>query len=267
MAITVRQAVDAGISSIEHIDYAVKAGARDEAAIVADFAAKRIDRATASRRLQADFDPATAMAAYRHFAAKGVFVTPTLNGGRILAYLDEDNHANDPYLAYIGPGLRKTYDWRVERAAKATPEQVAARHAAFRRDAAVLPMLQRAGVTIMAGTDAGFLNSFNYPGIGLHDELSLYVREGMTPAQALVSATVAGPKWFGKAGRYGSVATGKAADLLLLDRNPLQDIAATRAIRAVVLRGTVYDRAALDVMLGAARDKVAAWNAEAAAAK
>ena len=39
-----------------------------------------------------------------------------------------------------------------------------------------MPMLQRAGVTILAGTDAGFLNSFNYPGIGLHDELALLVK-------------------------------------------------------------------------------------------
>jgi len=68
MALTVRQALDAGISSIEHIDYAFKAGAKDEAAIVADFAAGRIARAEAERRLDADFDEATAMNAYRDLA-------------------------------------------------------------------------------------------------------------------------------------------------------------------------------------------------------
>lgn len=264
MALTVRQAVDAGISSIEHLDYAFKAGVKDEAAIAADFAAGRIDRAEANRRLDAGFDRTTAMAAYRHLAEKGVFVTPTLNGGRILAHLDQDDHRDDDYLAYIGPGLRATYAWRVERAAKADAAAIAARHAHFEREAAVLPMLQAAGVTIMAGTDAGFLNSFNYPGIGLHDELALFVEKGLTPAQALVSATRAGPAWFGKLDRYGSIDRGKAADLVLLDRNPLEDIAATRAIHAVILRGTVHDRAALDRMLAETRAKVAAWNAKAA---
>lgn len=264
MALTVGQAVDAGISSIEHLDYAFKAGVKDEAAIAADFAAGRIDRAEANRRLDAGFDLDTARAAYRNLAAKGVFVTPTLNGGRIIAYLDRDDHRSDDYLGLIGPGLRATYAWRVERAAKADAAAIAARHAHFEREAAVLPMLQAAGVTIMAGTDAGFLNSFNYPGIGLHDELSLFVEKGLTPAQALVSATRAGPAWFGKLDRYGSIERGKAADLVLLDRNPLDDIGATRSIRAVVLRGTLHDRAALDRILADTRAQVAEWNAQAA---
>jgi imidazolonepropionase-like amidohydrolase len=264
LALTVDQAVDAGISSIEHIDYAVKAGVRDEAAIAADFAAGRIDRAEAYRRLDAGFDPTVAMAAYRKLAAKGVFVTPTLNGSRIIAYLDKDDHKGDDYLKLIGPGLRATYAWRVERAAKADAAAIAARHAQFESEAAVLPMLEQAGVTIMAGTDAGFLNSFNYPGLALHQELALFVEKGLTPAQALAAATRAGPAWFGKLDRYGAVEAGKAADLVLLDRNPLEDIDATRAIRTVVMRGTPYDRAALDKMLADTRAKVAAWDAQAA---
>ncbi len=263
MALTVGQAIEAGMSSIEHLDYAFKAGVKDEAAIAADFAAGRIDRAEANRRLHAGFDRATAMAAYRRFAELGVAVTPTLDGGRIIDFLDVEPHDNDPYLAYIGPGLRDTYAWRVERAAKATPAQIEARHAHYAQVAAVLPMLQEAGVRIMAGTDAGFLNSYNFPGIGLHNELALYVREGLTPLQVLQSATRAGPAWFGKLDRYGAVAAGKAADLVLLDRNPLQDITATRAINTVVMRGKVYDRAALDAMLSDAKAQVAEWNAQA----
>ena len=264
MALTVGQAIDAGLSSIEHLDYAFKAGAPNEAEIAAAFAAGTIDRAEANRRLDAAFDEATAMAAYRRFAAEGVFVTPTLNGSRIIAWLDQDDHEDDPYLALIGPRLRATYAWRVERAAGADAAAIEARHAHFDRVASVLPMLQRAGVTIMAGTDAGFLNSFNYPGIGLHDELALFVDRGLTPAQALASATRAGPAWFGTLDRFGSVAPGMAADLVLLSRNPLEDIGATREIDTVLLRGEVFDRTALDRMLAETRARVAQWNAEAA---
>jgi len=267
MALTVDQAVDAGISSIEHLDYAYNAGAKDEAVVAADFAAGRIDRAEANRRLDAGFDRDTAMAAYRRFAAKGVSVTPTLNGSRILAWLDRDDHSKDEGLAYIGPKLRKTYDWRIERAAKADAAAIAARHKQIEDVGTILPMLAEAGVPIMAGTDAGFLNSFNYPGFGLHDEIELFVDKGLTPAQALASATRAGPAWFGWLDRYGAIKPGMAADLVLLTKNPLEDIAATRAIDAVVMRGQVYDRAALDMMLADTRAKVAAWNAEAAKAQ
>nr|WP_284699671.1 amidohydrolase family protein [Sphingomonas lycopersici] len=264
MALTVGQAVDAGLSSIEHLSYAHKAGSKDEARIAADFAAGRIDRATATAQLDASFDAETAMASYRKLKDHHVFVTPTLNIERLLAYLDTDDHSKDAFLAYVGPGLRKTYQWRIERAAKATPEQIEARHRDYRATAAVMPLLEKAGVTIMAGTDAGFLNSFDYPALGLHQELALYVENGLTPAEALAAATRAGPAWFGKLDRYGSVETGKQADLVLLDRNPLEDIHATQTVNTVVLRGKIEDRATLDRLLAEAKAKVAKWDAEAA---
>ena len=265
MALTLRQAVDAGLSSVEHLDYAYTAGARGGDQIVADFAAGRIDRAEATARLHAAFDPETAMATYRYLAERNVYVTPTLNGSRIIAYLDRDTHADDPYLAYIGPRLRATYQWRIDRAATATPQQIADRHTRIDRIGSILSMLQRAGVTIIAGTDAGFLSSFNYPGLGLHEELQVFVDNGLTPAQALSAATRAGPAWFGLSDQYGTIDTGKMADILLLDANPLANIAATRAINTVIMRGHVYDRAALDRMLSDVRDQVTVWNREAAA--
>jgi hypothetical protein len=261
LQLTVSEATDAGLSSIEHLDYAFKAGAKDEAAIAADFSAGRISRAEANHRIDAGFDQSTAMAAFRHFAAQGVSVTPTLNGSRIIAFLDRNNHVSDPYLAYIGPKLQKTYEWRVDRAAKADASGIAARHEHFDRMAAIMPMLVQAGVTIIAGTDAGFLNSFNYPGIGLHDEMELFVEKGLTPAQVLASATRAGPAWFGRLDRYGAIAPGMAADLVLLKKNPLEDISATRSIETVLLRGRLHDRKALDAMLAETKAKVSKWKA------
>ena len=262
LALTVRQAIEAGLSSIEHLDYAFNAGVRDESTIAAEFAVGRITRAQANARLAGGFDRTEAMSAYRRMAELKVAVTPTLNGSRIIAFLDRESHADDAYLAYIGPRLRRTYEWRVARAASASAEDIAARHAHFEEMAGVLPMLQAAGVSIMAGTDAGFLNSYNYPGQGLHDELELYVKLGLTPAEALVSATRAGPAWLSKLGRFGAVAPGKAADLLLVERDPLQDIRALREIHAVVLRGQVHDRASLDAMLAGVRARVKTWNEE-----
>ncbi len=254
-ALTIKQAVGAGLGSIEHIDYLIKAGSPREKEIGAAFAAGKLSYGEASEAFVDSFDPSYARGVYRSLAAQGVFVTPTLNMGRILAFLDREDHSKDPGLAYIGPGLRKTYDWRIERAAKATPAQIAARHKEYELSKRVLPMLVAAGIPILAGTDAGYLNSFNYPGEGLHDELERYVEAGLTPRQALASATITGPRFLGYSARYGAVAPSKAADLLILDSNPLRSVKATRAIRAVVLHGRLLDRAALDKLLENAKAK------------
>lgn len=254
-ALTIEQAALAGLGSVEHLDYLIKAGSPQEAAIGADYAAGKLTYGEASERFVETFDPTYAAQQYRRLAATGLYVTPTLNMSRILAYLDREDHRNDPALAYIGPGLRKTYEWRVERAAKATPAQVEARHREYELSLKVLPMLVEAGIPILAGTDAGYLNSFNYPGQGLHDELERYVEAGLTPQQALASATITGPAFLGRSGRYGAVAKGKAADILILDANPLRDIGATRRVHGVVLKGKWLDRAALDKLLSAAKAK------------
>jgi len=110
-------------------------------------------------------------------------------------------------------------------------------------------------VLILAGTDAGFLNSYDYPGIGLHDELGLLVKAGLTPLQALQASTINGARWLGRASRYGVLAPGSASDLVILDGNPIVDISTTRRIHGVVTRGRYLDRAKLDSMLdGVARE-------------
>ncbi|HET7267842.1 MAG TPA: amidohydrolase family protein [Oleiagrimonas sp.] len=262
LGLTVEQAVKAGLTSIEHIGYAYKMGAEHEAAIVADYRAGRITSTEARQRLAADFDPATAMKAYRWLAAHDVYVTPTAYEGTVFAHLDTDTHRDDPELAYIGPGMRETWTWRVARAARDNAAEVAARHRHVQDELKVLPMLQKAGVRILVGTDAGFLNSFIYPGFSLHDEMETYVEAGLTPAQVLAAATRNGPRFFGKLDRYGSVAVGKAADLLLLARNPLEDVSATRDIDAIVMRGKLYDRAQIKSMLRDVRQQVATWDAD-----
>jgi imidazolonepropionase-like amidohydrolase len=252
-ALTIERAAAAGLSSVEHLDYLIKAGSPQEARIAADYAAGKISYGDASDRFVESFDPAYAKGVYRKLASYGLYVTPTLNMGRILAYLDREDHRGDRALELIGPGLRKTYEWRVERAAKATPAQVTARHREYELSLKVLPMLRDAGIAILAGTDAGYLNSFNYPGQGLHDELQRYVEAGLTPRQALATATRTGPAFLGHGERYGAIEAGKTADLLILNSNPLENITATRSIHAVVLKGRTFDRPSLDRLIAEAK--------------
>ena len=90
-----------------------------------------------------------------------------------------------------------------------------------------------------------------YPGFSLHDddELAFLVQAGFTPMEALQAATWKPAQFLGLAERFGTVARGKQVDLVLLDDNPLDDIHNTRKIRAVVVQGRYFDRAALDQLL------------------
>jgi imidazolonepropionase-like amidohydrolase len=182
-------------------------------------------------------------------ALNGTAVVPTLNISFTTSYLDKNDHSNDAYQRYIGKGLLKTYNWRVERAAKDDEKAIALRHATYEKTKSLLPWVQKSGVKIVAGTDAGYLNSFVYPGIALHQELQLFVEAGLTPLQALQSSIVNGPWFLEKSKKYGTIGSGKYADLLVLDANPLLDIHATQKINAVVIKGKLLDRKALDNLL------------------
>jgi imidazolonepropionase-like amidohydrolase len=106
-------------------------------------------------------------------------------------------------------------------------------------------------IPFMAGSDVG--NPFIFPGFSLHDELALLVEAGLTPMQALETATRNPAQFLGLSDSIGTVEEGRIADLVLLDANPLKDIRNTQKIRAVIVNGRYLDRVALNKLLAEAR--------------
>jgi len=119
--------------------------------------------------------------------------------------------------------------------------------------------MYRAGVPILAGTDT--MNPQCFPGFGIHDELALLVDAGLSPLAALQTATRNAADFMGQLDRRGTIEVGRIADLVLLDKDPLVDIRNTRSIQAVVLRGKLYPRPALDAMLAKAQTLVSGQDA------
>lgn len=108
-------------------------------------------------------------------------------------------------------------------------------------------ILNEAGVTLLAGTDVGV--PFQVPGISLHVELERLVEAGLTPLEALRTATLNPVHVLGMVDSLGTVEPGKRADLVLLDANPLEDIRNARRIRAVVVDGKLLRGGDLDRLI------------------
>ena len=144
--------------------------------------------------------------------------------------------------------LKQSVDgWRRTAATRAAESDSAARAAAERatRRLGLIKTMYDLKIPFLAGTDAPAGYDL-VPGASLHRELQLFVRAGLTPLQALQTATLNPAVYFGKTADWGTIAVGKTADLVVLRANPLADIANTRAVAAVVADGHYYSPRELD---------------------
>ncbi len=121
-----------------------------------------------------------------------------------------------------------------------------------------LKQAHQTGVKILAGTDTP--DSFVFAGSGLHDELALYHQAGLTPLEAIQTATINPAIFAGIASETGSVAVGKTADLVLLNSDPLLDLATMRHPEAVILAGHWYPKASLQQLLLFAEDQAGSFR-------
>ena len=108
----------------------------------------------------------------------------------------------------------------------------------------LVKLLHDKGITVVAGTDMGF------PGYSLHRELELYVQSGLTPMEALQTASIIPAQVMKMDKTTGSIKAGKQADLLILDADPLTEIRNIRKVNTVIKEGQVYDPHALHQMVG-----------------
>ena len=256
--LTAAEASDAGQRSLEHLTEVDVGTSTDEASIKAEELEAMNQKhgyIPDPARLKSTFDSAKAAALFQRFRRNDTWQVPTLvvlDQEREIA--DSALQRNDSLLAYI-PKMLRNY-WR------SLPIEIATKMvalSAFHAD--LIRPLNRAGVRLLAGSDTP--NPFVYPGFSLHDELSLLVKAGLTPAEALRTATLNPATFLGVSDSLGTVARGKVADLVLLDANPLVDIANTKRIRAVIQGGRLLNRRALDSMLASARARVANEPAQA----
>ena len=177
------------------------------------------------------YDIATCQSLFAELAAKNVWQVPTLVQMRGAFYVSDSAFANDSRLSQIPAPLRD--DWETYR--RETPvAELQAGAAVFRRQLQLVGDMHRAGVPLLAATDASD-EPWVFPGSSLHDELALFVEAGLTPLEALRTATRNPARYRGETRPL--IARGSRADLVLLSANPLVNIDNVRRVESVILRG------------------------------
>ena len=168
--------------------------------------------------------------AVRFFKEHRTVIDPTAGWGEMAG------HAKDVDVAAFEPGILKAplvLDAKYRgMGGSATSEQTRTR---LTQTLAAIGALHKGGVTIVPGSDTGLV------GFGLYRELELYVQAGMTPMEAIQSATIVSARAMGLERESGTIESGKRADLALIDGDPLAGIREIRKVVRVVANGRLYD--------------------------
>ena len=212
------------------------------------------------RQMIDEHDPSMCEEIFSVLARNQTWFTPTHGTRKMDAFADNEVYRDDPRLKYISwlqqRAWNKNADGTVAR--DPSPEGRKAFIDFFLKGLELTGRAHAAGVKILAGTDAN--DAYIFPGSSLHDELEMLVQAGLSPGEALKSATVNPAIYFSKTEDYGTIGTGKVADLILLEANPLGDIANIRRINAVVFNGNVYDRDALNRLLDHVEEEAGSFS-------
>ena len=186
----------------------------------------------------------------RKTAAAGTWIMPNLTAYKIIGLMAKDlpTVLARPEMKYLPSAV--SWGWQpntnpyTQRFGPEKAPGILARHALLQK---LTRSFDAAGVKLLIGTDG--LNVGVVPGFSAHDELQELVEAGLTPYRALRAGTANASAFLGASPCIGQVRASCAADLMLLDANPLRSIGNTRKIAGVMLRGRWVPRAELDRLL------------------
>lgn len=256
------EASDAGIKSIEHLTEFNTSASTDEDALRQEelsfgkrFAGlqkrdSQLEEAKLTAKFLDSYSEEKAKQLFARFVKNDTWICPTLIITRSYAFANDSGNYADPNFRYVSTErrLKDALYWNDLRIRPA--EQFAVWNRGFQLRLRQIGAAHRAGVRFLAGTDTGSLGS-SYPiaGFSLHDELAFFVQAGLTPTEALQTATINPAKYLGLSDSLGTIEKDKFADLVLLDANPLDDISNTKKISAVIVNGRYLSKEKLQEIL------------------
>lgn len=176
---------------------------------------------------------------YAALARNGTWVTPTLSAAWEIATWPHRPLPGDSVARFLPDTLKRFVLQLFPMPGSIPPNADSVGRAMFARRQVQIVAMRRAGVPLLTGTDSPLRNS--PPGFGLHEEMRLLARGGLSPFEILRAATLEPALWLGMADSLGTIAPGQLADLVLLDANPLVDVRNFARIRGVMIDGRWID--------------------------
>jgi imidazolonepropionase-like amidohydrolase len=253
-AVPIADALNAGMLTSEHFEgiYKLAYSAESRKQIISSFnTGKQVE---GYRMFLELFDLGLLKENLQNLDLSEHWFCPTMVALRGYKFVQDSIFTADPRLTYLPDYM--TNHWKPAQifgpTLKTPSLEVMRKH--HQLDFDILKSLIENKAQIIAGTD--FPNPWAFPGFSLHDELEMYVKAGMTPLQALQTATI-NPAKVMNHNRIGIIEKGKLASLVLLNSNPLEDINAVRDIESVILRGKLNDRIKLDEILAQIKRRAA----------
>jgi hypothetical protein len=239
--VKLEETIDSGIGAIEHLYYVLKGCSSNEKEITEAIKNGDYGFWSSMSNLIATYQDSTAQKTFNTLKKHNTYVVPTLHIGNVLSYLDEVNHENDAYLKIMHLGLIKTYEGRIRSALNSSEEARQNRKALNTFFKTLTKSLSDADVKLLAGSDSGAFNSYIYPGISLHKELEAMATSGISNLKVLQNSAYNGAHFLKKESDYGTIEIGKISDLVILNKNPIEDIKNTREIHFVIKGNEVYN--------------------------
>jgi Amidohydrolase family len=178
---------------------------------------------------------------FRAFAKNHTAVTPVLGTFAWTLRQLSPGTSPDPNSRYVALSLSKQFA-----KPQIPPEELDTLNREVPQLLETVRRMHQDGVTLLAGTD---IAAVRIPGFSLHAELQQLVAAGLSPLEAIQTATLNPAIVLGKTNDFGSIETGKVADMVLLDADPISDIKNTQRIAGVVIDGKLFRRIDLDRLL------------------
>jgi len=231
--VSIYKAIEAGMASSEHLYGFLNACSfvdTSNEALIGTFSEKRFDSICSV------------------LAKSSMWLCPTLTVNRAMSYLNDTTFTNDNRMSYLPGYVLEIWNQKMNPYTKSQIDNFAnSARGRYLFELSLIGKMNGKGVKFLAGTD--FPNPYVFPGFSLHDELSLMVKGGMPALDALKAATINPAIFMNKEDDFGTVEVGKLASLVLLNKNPLENIENTKTIETVIVRGKVYSKKALELML------------------
>lgn len=192
-----------------------------------------------------EVDPQALLEVYQRLRTSGLTVCPTVVVFKTGTNISAIKAGDFPSSEYISPVMQAT--WKSQLSSQNDiPEFI------WENWMQMVIGLNNAGVPLMIGTDLSVPGIL--PGYSVHEEMAIWQEAGIPAADILRSATIVPVEFMGLEDRLGSIREGKAASMILVRGNPLEDIRNAQQIESVFLRGTYFSRQDLDRLLEEARD-------------